>query len=112
MGCIGLRFGSFFWTTSPMAAYNLPMSRTIPAVFDAGVFRPLEPVELAEGTRVGVQIAIAAPPEDAAELSPEEQARQRAAILEMLAEIESLPIREPDDGFSGRDHDKVLYGAR
>jgi hypothetical protein len=38
-------------------------------------------------------------------------ARQAAAIEEMLAEIESLPVEGPDDGFSGRDHDKILYGA-
>ena len=30
------------------------MSHTIPAVFDSGVFRPLEPVDLAEGTRAEV----------------------------------------------------------
>jgi predicted DNA-binding antitoxin AbrB/MazE fold protein len=85
------------------------MRRTVPAIFDAGVFRPLEPVELAEGTRVEVQVPTAPPSE---ELSPEELARQQAAIDEMLAEIESLPIEEPDDGFSGRDHDKILYGGR
>jgi predicted DNA-binding antitoxin AbrB/MazE fold protein len=32
------------------------MSHTIPAVFDDGVFRPLEPVDLAKGTRVEVQV--------------------------------------------------------
>ena len=32
------------------------MSHTIHAIFDAGVFRPLEPVALAEGTRVEVQL--------------------------------------------------------
>jgi predicted DNA-binding antitoxin AbrB/MazE fold protein len=83
------------------------MSHTIPAIFDAGVFRPLEPVELAEGTHVEVQVPVEPP----AELSPEELARQAAAIEEMLAEIESLPVEGPDDGFSGRDHDKILYGA-
>jgi predicted DNA-binding antitoxin AbrB/MazE fold protein len=83
------------------------MSHTIPAIFDAGVFRPLEPVELAEGTHVEVQVPVGPP----AELSPEELARQAAAIEEMLAEIESLPVEGPDDGFSGRDHDKILYGA-
>jgi hypothetical protein len=31
------------------------MSATIPAVFDSGVFRPLEPVELPEGTRAEVK---------------------------------------------------------
>ena len=30
------------------------MSHPIPAVFDSGVFRPLEPVDLAEGTRAEV----------------------------------------------------------
>lgn len=83
------------------------MSHTIPAIFDAGVFRPLEPVELAEGTQVEVQVPQS---KSAAELSPEELARQQTAIEEMVVEIESLPIEEPDDGFSGRDHDKILYG--
>jgi predicted DNA-binding antitoxin AbrB/MazE fold protein len=30
------------------------MSHAIPAVFDSGVFRPLQPVDLAEGTRAEV----------------------------------------------------------
>jgi predicted DNA-binding antitoxin AbrB/MazE fold protein len=89
------------------------MDRSIPAIFDAGVFRPLEPVELAEGTHVVVQVQASPAPESSpAELSPEELARQQAAIAEMLAEIERLPIEEPDDGFSGRDHDKILYGGQ
>ncbi len=85
------------------------MNRTISAIFDAGVFRPLKPVELAEGTPVVVQVPEATPP---AELSPAELKQQQAAVKKMLAEIESLPIEEPDDGFSGRDHDKILYGGR
>jgi predicted DNA-binding antitoxin AbrB/MazE fold protein len=85
------------------------MSRTIPAIYDAGVFRPLEPVELADGTRVEVQVAVAS--SDAIEeLSPEQLAQQQAAIADWLAEIEALPDEGPDDGFSGRDHDKILYG--
>ena len=89
------------------------MGHTIAAVFDAGVFRPLEPVDLTDGTPVVVQMPHARAVETADdELPPEELARQQAAIEEMLAEIESLPVEEPDDGFSGRDHDKVLYGAR
>jgi predicted DNA-binding antitoxin AbrB/MazE fold protein len=82
------------------------MDHMIPAVFDSGVFRPLEPVDLAQGTQVQIQVPASNP-----EFSPEALARQQAAIAEMLAEIESLPVNEPDDGFSGRDHDKILYGA-
>jgi predicted DNA-binding antitoxin AbrB/MazE fold protein len=47
----------------------------IPAVFDAGVFRPLVPVELPEGTRVEVQVRRAS-----GELSTEELARQAMAM--------------------------------
>jgi predicted DNA-binding antitoxin AbrB/MazE fold protein len=86
------------------------MRRTIPAIFDAGVFRPLQPVELAEGTQVEVRLPTAALGEATDELSPEELTRQQAAVAEFIAEIEALPIEGPDDGFSGRDHDKVLYG--
>lgn len=38
-------------------------------------------------------------------LPPEEVAR-------WIAEIAALPMESPDDGFSGRDHDTVLYGPR
>jgi predicted DNA-binding antitoxin AbrB/MazE fold protein len=85
------------------------MDHSIPAIFDAGVFRPLTPVDLAEGTQVQVQVPASSASNS--EMSPEALARQRAAIQEMLAELESLPVNEPDDGFSGRDHDKILYGA-
>ncbi len=85
------------------------MSDTIPAVFDSGVFRPLEPVELAEGTQVIVQVPAAAV--QSAEFSPEELARQQSAIREFLDRMGALPDEGPNDGFSGRDHDKILYGA-
>ena len=87
------------------------MARSIPAIFDAGVFRPLEPVELADGTHVEVQVPNLAAGESAPELGPDEVARQQAAIAKFLARMESLPDEGPDDGFSGRDHDKILYGA-
>lgn len=86
------------------------MSQTIPAVFDAGVFRPLQPVNLADGTRVDVQVTTSPCGERAAELSPEQLAQQQKAIVQFLSDMEALPLEGPDDGFSGRDHDKVLYG--
>lgn len=86
------------------------MTRTIAAIFDSGVFRPLQPVDLAQGTPVEVQLPLVPDAESRSELSPPELACQQQAIDEMLAEIDRLPIQEPDDGFSGRDHDKILYG--
>jgi hypothetical protein len=38
------------------------------------------------------------------ELSTEE----RIAIIEKIA---ALPVRSPNDGFSGADHDRILYGT-
>jgi predicted DNA-binding antitoxin AbrB/MazE fold protein len=86
------------------------MNHSIPAVFADGVFRPLAPVDLAEGTQVEVQV----PQTTQAlttEFSPEQLECQQKAIAELIAMIEALPPEGPDDGFSGRDHDKVLYGA-
>jgi predicted DNA-binding antitoxin AbrB/MazE fold protein len=85
------------------------MDHLIPAVFASGVFRPLEPVELAEGTQVHVQLPKMA--DNLSELSAEELAEQQAAIRAFLTRMESLPCEGPDDGFSGRDHDKILYGV-
>ncbi len=87
------------------------MSRTIPAIFEAGVFRPLQRVELAEGTRVEVQLSQPCADAKIDELSPQDLAKQQEAIKAFLARMEALPDEGPDDGFSGRDHDKILYGA-
>lgn len=88
------------------------MSQTIAAVFDSGVFRPLEPVDLAEGKQVQVQVQVTQTADAGQdELSAEELTQQQAAIAEFLARMEALPDEGPDDAFSGRDHDKILYGA-
>jgi hypothetical protein len=50
----GARNYSIPWTIVASAGYTLTMSDSIPAVFDSGVFRPLEPVNLADGTRADV----------------------------------------------------------
>jgi predicted DNA-binding antitoxin AbrB/MazE fold protein len=64
------------------------MSYSIPAIFDAGVFRPLEPVDLVQGTRVDVQVSTAGTMDA---LSEEELARQHAAIARFFAVMDALP---------------------
>lgn len=82
------------------------MSRTIPAIFDAGVFRPLEPVELAEGTHVVVQIQVPTP------LAPDEiNEETKQAWHEYLDRMEMLPDNSPTDGLTNRDHDRFIYGG-
>jgi hypothetical protein len=38
--------------------------------------------------------------------------RQQQALEELHSELDALPSEGPQDGFSARDHDKVLYGKR
>ena len=67
------------------------------------------PANLPEGTPVTVLVESpvpAAPPAQSERMSEEEYRRVRA----ILDEITALPIENPGDTFSGRDHDKVLYG--
>ena len=35
---------------------------------------------------------------------------QLKALKQLIHEFESLPVESPNDGFSVRDHDKLLYG--
>jgi hypothetical protein len=37
---------------------------------------------------------------------------QRKNLRRLLDEMANLPVNNPGDGFSGRDHDDILYGRR
>jgi predicted DNA-binding antitoxin AbrB/MazE fold protein len=80
------------------------MSQSVPAIFDGSVFRPLEPVELAQGTPVTVQFPVV--PQAAA--SGKDETCQ--AWRDFLDRMEALPDNSPNDGISNRDHDRILYG--
>ena len=71
------------------------MSHTIPAIFENGVFRPLQKVELDNGEEVEVILL------DRADTTPK---RSR----EILTEIANLPMEGSTSGFSGEDHDQIL----
>ena len=72
------------------------MSHTIPAIFENGVFRPLEKVELDNGEEVEVILL------DKADTGPQKS-------RDILAEIAALPMEGNTNGFSGADHDQILY---
>jgi predicted DNA-binding antitoxin AbrB/MazE fold protein len=94
------------------------MSQIIPAIFEHGVFRPLVPVELAEREQVSLMITDAADSSDKSEIAMGEATIQRqqddrgstSPLAAALDEAQSLPIEGQHDGFSGADHDVVLYG--
>lgn len=81
------------------------MNRAIAAIFDAGVFRPLEPVEMANGTQVVVQLPSIGPP-----ASDEVNEETSKAWSDYLDRMESMPDSTPQDGLTNRDHDRILYG--
>lgn len=80
------------------------MDLTVSAIFDAGVFRPLGPVGLADGTHVRLQVVDSS---DAATVHE----TSKKAWLDYLDRMESLPDNSPQDGLSNRDHDRIIYGS-
>ena len=73
------------------------MTRRIRAVFEHGVFRPVEPIALAEGQSVEIKV-------------PDERTYPSAqVVLQALLEIAAIPELPPVDGLTSDDHDRVVY---
>lgn len=73
---------------------------TIEAVYEPGVLRLSRPIDLAEGTRVDVIVI----PQTS---SPNPTKRTPAEIAMRIA---AMPMQSSAEGFSGEDHDRILYG--
>ena len=73
------------------------MTKEIQAVYEQGMIRPLQPLELPEGARLDVIVIT------------HDQPRANGNAAEMLAEIAALPLEGPGDAFPGREHDSILY---
>lgn len=83
------------------------MTFQVDAIYDGGVLKPLEPLALPDQSRVQVTVSS----EQAAdETSPSELAAQQAALDKLRKIIDALPQTPNSDGWSVRDHDKLLYG--
>ncbi len=72
------------------------MSHTIAAIYENGVFRPLEKVDLDNGDEVEVILL------DKSDIGPQKS-------RDILAKIAELPMEGNTNGFSGKDHDDILY---
>jgi len=81
------------------------MTYDVDAVFDNGVFRPLEPLAIPDGLRVHLHVE-----RRHADDSLQDKLRRRAELDEFLRVAAELPLQSPADGFSGADHDRLLYG--
>ena len=73
------------------------MTKEIEAVYEQGVIRPLEPLELPEGARLDLIVIT------------HEQPKTNGNAAEILAEIAALPLEGSTDRFAGREHDSILY---
>jgi predicted DNA-binding antitoxin AbrB/MazE fold protein len=73
------------------------MTKEIEAVYEQGVIRPLQPLELPEGTRLDLIVIT------------HEQPKTNGNAAKILAEIAALPLEGSSDAFAGREHDSVLY---
>lgn len=82
------------------------MTTALEAVYESGVFRPLDPVELPEGEHVWI---VQRPPDILAQLGPAPDPQKAAQIL---AEIAAMPMESGGEDFSGQDHDRILYGEK
>lgn len=81
------------------------MTYEIRAIFENGLLRPLDPLTLGENDVVTVTVRAA----DAPDSQTDEIANQKKALLAAIEEANRLPLESPNDGFSGADHDLVLY---
>jgi predicted DNA-binding antitoxin AbrB/MazE fold protein len=76
------------------------------AVFEDGVLRPLVPLNLRE--HEVVSLFISAPSADKS--VDDETTRQRSVVLAYVEKLEARSDVPPSDGFSNRDHDRLIYG--
>lgn len=73
------------------------MTKEIEAVYEQGMIRPLQPLELPEGARLDLIVIT------------HDEPRTNGNTAEILAEIAALPLEGSGDTFAGREHDSILY---
>jgi predicted DNA-binding antitoxin AbrB/MazE fold protein len=80
--------------------WELPMTTTIQAVYEGGVFRPIRQIALTEGTHVEVLIPAVASPRDP------------KTVAARLAQIADTAPQSGQPESTSRDHDQFLYGGK
>jgi predicted DNA-binding antitoxin AbrB/MazE fold protein len=84
------------------------MSHEFDAIYERGVFRPLERVDLPDQTKVHLQIQEAV--EGARVSLADEASAQKAALRELVGWVHGRPSLPAEERVSARDHDRILYG--
>ena len=72
------------------------MSSVIHAIYENGIIRPFDPVDLENGEEVDVFLV-------------RKESYDSERTRRLLKEIAELPIEGDPEPFSGVDHDEILY---
>ena len=83
------------------------MNERIQAIYENGVLRPLQPLDLDE--HAIVWLSVEKRTEQNGATLDGEIVQQQLAVGELLERMERMTVQAPSDGFSNRDHDQVLY---
>lgn len=87
------------------------MNQCIQAIYEHGVLRPLQPLQLQESEVVSLLIQKSDDQHNGAPSHDEELARrQRETVLAFVSKMELMPENCPQDGLTNRDHDQLIYG--
>jgi predicted DNA-binding antitoxin AbrB/MazE fold protein len=71
------------------------MSEKISATYENGVLVLEKPLSVSEGSKVEIIVV---------------KKKTKKTPAELLAEIAALPLEGKGEKFSGREHDRILYG--
>ena len=82
------------------------MSQDFDAIYENGVLRPLKPVDLREHELVTVSVSPLVG-ESGSTLAIAD--KQREILLAFVAKVDSLADEGSADGYSNRDHDRLIY---
>jgi predicted DNA-binding antitoxin AbrB/MazE fold protein len=78
------------------------MTQKVRAIFENGVFRPVESIRLSSGMEVELTVQT--------DDNENNTASSIGALNDELDRIAALPIEGDAHPFSGADHDQILYG--
>jgi predicted DNA-binding antitoxin AbrB/MazE fold protein len=92
-----------------MIYFNV-MNHSIEAIYEDGVFRPLQPVSLAEHERVSLIVSNEVSTESRPKEDEDVIRKQQEASARLRAKMDAIPRGAPQDGLGGADHDLILYG--
>ena len=73
------------------------MIKKIEAIYEQGMIRPLQPLELPEGARLDLIVI------------SHDEPKTNGNTAEILAGIAALSLEGSDNTFAGREHDSILY---